>query len=120
MGCKTFEYKGKKGCSFIVGNYLNNTQCMSIMIVTNENESETVCTVNMKDYLYFPETTTIKNYSENSGMTDFLLKLGVIAEVYNKVPAHQLAQRSETIDFCSINIEKLKEYSKEFNYEWKM
>lgn len=120
MQCKTFEYKGKRECSFKVGNYLYNPQCMSIMIVNDIDEGETVCTVNMKNYMYFPETTTIKNYSENSGMTDFLLKLGIIEQVYSKVPAHQNAQKGETIDFCQINVEKLKEYSQEFKYEWKI
>ena len=76
--------------------------------------------VNMKEYMYFSETTTIKNNSENNGMTDFLLKLDVIKEDNSKVLAHQFAQRDETIDLCLIYIEKLKEYSKEYSYEWKM
>ncbi len=118
MQCKTFDYKENKGCSFKVGNYIYNSQCMSIIIANNEEEI--VCTVNMPDYMYFPETTTIKNYSENSGMTDFLLKLGIIEQVYSKVPAHQYAQKGETIDFCQINVEKLKEYSQEYKYEWKI
>ena len=67
-----------------------------------------------------PDTATIKNYSENSGMTKFLQKLGVIEEVYSRRKSHPLALDSETIDFCQIDIEKLKEYSKEFNYEWKI
>lgn len=119
MKCKTFEYKGKEGCYFKVGSYLSNPQCMFIVIGNNIDEGETVCTVNMTNYMYFPDTTTVKNYSENSGMTEFLLKLGVIEEIYSKVPAHQLAEKGETIDFCAINVEKLKEYSKEYNYEWK-
>ena len=36
MQCKTFDYKENKGCSFKVGNYIYNSQCMSIIIANNE------------------------------------------------------------------------------------
>lgn len=120
MKCKRFNYKNNKNCSFYVGNYLNNAQCMAIQILDKNGEDIYTCTVNMPDYMYYPETTTIKNYSENSGMTKFLSKLGIIEEIYSQVPAHRYAEKGETIDFCLINVEKLKEYSSEFNYEWKV
>lgn len=66
-----------------------------------------------------PDTATIKNYSENSGMTKFLQKLGIIEEIYTSQKCHPGATDSETIDYCQINVEKLREYSKKFNYEWK-
>ena len=53
-------------------------------------------------------------------MTKFLSKLGIIEEIYSQVPAHRYAEKGETIDFCLINVEKLKEYASEFNYEWKV
>ena len=72
----------------------------------------------MPDYLYEPDTATIKNYSENAGMTKFLEKLGIIEEIYSKRKCNPYAADNETIDYCLINIEKLKEYTNEFNYEW--
>jgi hypothetical protein len=77
-------------------------------------------TVNMPDYMYFPDTATIKNYSDNSGMTKWLQKLGIIEEIYTRKKCNPMASKEETIDYCQINIKKLKEYSKEFNYEWKI
>ena len=118
MKCKTFKYKNYGDCYFEVGNYLYNKQCMSISIISVDGEPITVCTVNMSDYMYFPNTTTIKNYSENSGITKFLKKLGIIQEVYSSVKCNPNAQKSETIDFCEINIDKLEEYSSKFNYEY--
>ena len=93
---------------------------MSIRIENTNGENITVVTVNMKDYLYGPNEATIKNYSENSGITKFLEKLGVIEEIYSKVKCNPYASKNETIDYCLINIDKLKEYTKEFNYEWEI
>ncbi len=118
MNCKTFKYKNYGDCYFNVGNYVYNKQSMAISIITKDGESVTVCTVNMKDYLYEPDTATIKNYSENAGMTKFLEKLGVIEEVYSKAPCNPYASKNETIDYCLINIDRLKEYTDKFNYEW--
>lgn len=119
MKYKTFNYKKYENCYFEVGNYLYNFQSMYIKI-KNERGCEIVATVNMPDYLYMPDTATIKNYSENSGMTKFLQKLGIIEEIYTRKKCHPMAAISETIDYCEINIEKLKEYSREFKYEWKI
>lgn len=118
MKCKTFKYKNYEDCFFNVGNYMNNKMSMAISIMNKEGENITVATVNMSGYLYYPDTATIKNYSENGGMTYFLKKLGIIEEVYSKVKCHSGAFETETIDYCLINIDKLKEYSNEFNYEW--
>lgn len=118
MKCKTFKYKNYENCFFNVENYMNNKMSMAISIMNKEGENITVATVNMSGYLYYPDTATIKNYSENGGMTEFLEKLGVIEEVYSKVKCHPGAFETETIDYCLINIDKLKEYSNEFNYEW--
>lgn len=118
MKNKTFKYKNYGDCYFNVGNYVSNKQSMTINIVSIEGEAVTTATVNMKDYLYEPNTATIKNYSENAGITKFLSKLGIIEEVYSTRRCHPYASNSETIDYCLINIDKLKEYSKQFNYEW--
>lgn len=120
MKCKTFKYKNYGHCYFNVGNYLHNNQSMAISIISIEGENITVATVNMKDYLYAPDTATIKNYSDNSGITKFLEKLGIIKHVYSSVKCNPYASDSETIDYCLINIDKLKEYTNKFSYEWSM
>lgn len=118
MNCKTFNYKNYGDCYFNVGNYLYNKQSMAINIISLNGENIATATVNMNDYMYAPNTATIKNYSENSGMTEFLKKLGIIDEVYSKAHCNPHALKSETIDYCLININKLKEYTNKFNYEW--
>lgn len=118
MNCKTFKYKKYGDCYFNVGNYVKNKQAMAINIISVEGECVTTVTVNMIDYLYEPDTATIKNYSEGAGMTKFLEKLGIIEEVYSQKHCNPRASKSETIDYCLINIDKLKEYTNQFNYEW--
>jgi hypothetical protein len=118
MKCKTFKYKNYGDCYFNVGSYLNNNQSMAISMESIDGEMITMVTVNRVDYLYGPDTATIKNYSENAGITKFLKKLGVIEEVYTRAKCNPDASKSETIDYCLMNIEKLKEYTNSFNYEW--
>jgi hypothetical protein len=120
MDYKKFNYKKYKDCYFEVGNYLYNSQSMFIQIKNKEYGDLYTATVNMPDYMYLPDTATIKNYSENSGMTKLLQKLGIVEEIYTRKKCNSMASEKETIDYCQINIEKLKEYSKEFNYEWKI
>lgn len=120
MKCKTFKYKNYGDCYFNVSNYLYNKQSMAISMESTDGEPITTVTVNMTDYLYEPDTATIKNYSENSGLTKFLEKLGVIEEVYTNAKCNPYASENETIDYCLMNIEKLKEYTNTFNYEWSL
>lgn len=118
MNYKTFKYKKYGDCYFNVGNYMHNKQSMAISIISTKGESITVVTVNMNDYLYEPDTATIKNYSENAGITKFLEKLGIIEEVYSRAKCNPYATKNETIDYCLMNVSKLKEYTKEFSYKW--
>ena len=99
MNYKTFKYKNYGDCYFNVGNYMYNRQSMAISIVSTEGESITTVTVNMRYYMYEPNTATIKNYSENSDMTKFLQKLGIIEEVYSKSKCNTYASAKETIDY---------------------
>lgn len=117
MKYKTFKYKHYGDCYFKVGNYINNKQSMAISIENKKGEG-IVATVNMNDYLYMPDTATIKNYSENAGITKFLEELGVIEEILSSNRCNKQALPTETIDYCAINIKKLKEYTKKFNYKW--
>lgn len=116
MKYKTFNYNEYKDCWFEVGNYANPKQSMFIQIANKTEGEITVATVNMADYFYSPETATIKNYSENSGMTKFLEELGIIEEIYTRRKANDFAGNNETIDYCQINMEELKKYSKNFDY----
>lgn len=116
MKYKTFNYKDYKNCWFEVGNYANPKQSMYIEIVNKDEGEITVATVNMADYFYSPDTATIKNYSENSGMTKFLEELGIVEEIYTRRKANDFAGNNETIDYCQINIEELEKYSKKFDY----
>lgn len=118
MNYKTFKYKNYKKCSFYVGNYNTNKQAMSISMIDGDGDDIVTVTVNMPDYLYEPDTATIRNYSEGAGLTKLLQKLGIIEEIYTRKHCNPYALKTETIDYCLINIEKLKEYSYEFNYEW--
>ena len=118
MKNKTFNYKNNKNCSFEVSNYRTNLQSMAIKIVNSKGKEIIRATVNMPEYFYSPNTATIKNYSENAGLTKFLEKLRIIDTIYSSRKANSFSSSDETIDFCEINIDILKEYSSKFNYEF--
>lgn len=118
MNCKTFKYKDYRDCYFEVGNYAYNKQSMYIQIINKLDGEIITATVNMPDYFYSPNTASIKNYSENSGMTEFLQKLGIIEIIYTRNKVNPYASEGETIDFCAINVDKLKEYANKFEYEF--
>ena len=118
MQYKTFKYKKYKNCWFEVGNYPKKSEAM-IIAINSENMKEPKCiTVNMPDYMYQKNTATIKNYSECSGITNFLIDLDIIDYIYTKKQCNINATKKETIDYCEINIEELKKYSKKFNYKY--
>lgn len=120
MNYKKFKYKNYKNCYFEVGTYFYNHSAMSIQIKNDDEGDIITVTLNMPDYFYSPGTATIKNYSENIGMTKFLQKLGIIEDLYSTRKCNMFASENETIDFCQINMEKLKEYSKEFDYKYEI
>ena len=79
---KKFTYKDYENCYFIVGNYVVDKNAMAISIENDEGPIAT-CTV-YDDYgMYSRHITTIRNYSENSHMTEFLKKLGVVVDIIN-------------------------------------
>lgn len=118
MEHKKFKYKKYNNCSFVVSSYLQNKYSMAIQIISEDEGPICTCTVHMSDYMYYPGSATIKNYSENSGMTKFLQNLGIIEEIYSKSKCNIFAGNDETIDFCDINMDKLKEYSSEYEYSF--
>lgn len=118
MKFKTFKYKNHNNCSFIVSSYVCDNMAIAIQIIDENGEVVCTPTVYKEGYMYEPGFTTIKNYSENAGMTKFLIKLGIVEQVYTKIPCNMYAGKDETIDYCEINMKKLKEYSSKFEYEY--
>ena len=119
MQYKTFKYNNYENCSFYVDNYSTNPDAMFISILNKNGKNICDCTVNKRDFLYEENTATIKNYTENYGMTKFLLKLGIIKQVITKSKFSIYAtSNNDSIDYCDINIKTLKKYSSTFNYKW--
>lgn len=119
MKYKTFNYKNHNNCYFNVGSYNINKQAMLITIV-NKDEKNIIVTVNMDNYLYEPNIATIKNYDANKGMTEFLQQLGIIKDVLVKRLIPPNYSTDETVDYCIIDMNKLKEYTNQFNYKWEI
>lgn len=118
---KTFKYKKYKNCYFIVDSYLGDKKAMAITIENNDG-AVAICTVYDKFGVYEEGLVTIKNYSENSHMTDFLKNLGIVLDIVSRYPCNTFSYESlntnnpQTIDICIIDINKLKEYCKSWNY----
>jgi len=112
---KKFTYKNYKNCSFSLNHYTENPNAMAISI-TKDDELIAVCTCYL-DYITYTENfITIKNYSENSYMTNLFKDLGIILCIIDRIPCNQFVKDSiytdnpQTIDLCIIDLEKLKEY----------
>ena len=118
---KTFNYKKYKNCYFNVYSYMADDNAMAI-VMTNGNTLNMVCTVYNKDSFYTDGVTSIKNHSKNSHLTDFLQKLGIVVEIINRVPCNNLvvgtlnSKNPQTIDDCLIDMDLLKQYCKEWDY----
>ena len=118
---KNFTYKKYKNCYFRVGSYVADDKAMAITIENEKDGLITVCTVYDEMTCYSEDITAIKNYSENSHMTDFLIKLKVVDEIIWRTPCNRLTvetlntKNPQTIDTCLINTDVLKKYTKEWN-----
>ena len=78
----TFTFQGAYGreypnCNFKVSRYMDNKNLALIIEHKESNETIAIATVNTGDKLP-DDRICVKNYSENDGMDDFLLKLGII------------------------------------------
>ena len=111
---KTFNYKNHKKCYFNVYSYAANDEAMAI-VMTNGKSLDIVCTVYDKNSIYMNGVTAIKNYSENSHLTEFLQKLGIITEVFNRTPCNNHvidtlnSKNPQSIDNCFIDMDLLKQ-----------
>ena len=120
MNFKTFKYKNYTNCTFFVDSYFNDTNAMYIAIQDEKGNTICNCTTYKSDFLYQKNTATIKNYMETSGMTKFLIKLGIVEQVITKSLFKIFANsKNDSIDYCDINIDNLKKYSNNFNYNIK-
>lgn len=119
---KTFTYKNYKKCYFKVASYAADKKAMAILIENLKDGPIATCTVYDNYSAYSEHITTIKNYSENSHMTNFLKKLNVVEDVLYSNPCNAFVvdtlntNNPQTIDTCLINTDVLKEYSKVWNY----
>ena len=113
---KTFNFKNYKNCYFNINSYAHNNLCMAISIENNKYGPLFTSTVYLERYFYEPGIICIKNYSENSGMLDLFKKLDLILRHLDSIKCNIYAADTETMELCQINLDKLKEYSKEWNY----
>ena len=114
---KNFKIWDYEDCSFEVSHYLADKKAIAIIIEDNRTSLMIAkCTTYLADTKYEAGIATIKNYSENRGMTKFLQDLGIVTEVFRKKKVNELAEDDETIDFCKINLEKLKDYAIIWHY----
>lgn len=119
---KTFNYKNYKNCYFYVTNYLADKNAMAISIQNDEEGDIAFCTIYDVLSVYSPDLVTIKNYSENSYMTNFLEDLGVVISIIDRRPCNQFVRDTintdnpQTIDTCIVDTDILKEYCKKWKY----
>lgn len=121
---KTFEFEEYSKCNFFVSHYCFDEKAIAISI-EDSTTSELICKCTTYDIHrdYEVGIATIKNYTENVGMTEFLKKLGIVEEVIKSYILNEDVEdfgdipiKKETLDVCKINLEVLKSYSKEWKY----
>lgn len=114
---KTFKIWDYKNCSFIVSHYITEPNAIAIVIQDNDtSEIVTKCTIYDISEEYRVGMATIKNYSENKEMTEFLKNLGIVTNIIESHQVNEMTEDTETIDVCNIDLKKLKEYSIEWHY----
>lgn len=112
---KTFEFNSNTDCCFEVEHY-NNTKAISITIVDSITDNElATLTVFDKDFDYEAGIATISyDYTfEYKTAREILAELGIIQKVWE---TYTFDDGYVSADVCSIDLQKLKEYSKTWNY----
>ena len=107
---KTFKYKNYKKCYFYVNSYAMDLDVIYIRIENNTCGMITDCTKYLTLTTYEKNTTTIIDLE----MVKFLKELKIVTKVIEKI---NYGNFSSVSYLCKINIEKLKEYSKEWYYQ---
>ena len=113
----TFEFKQYSKCQFFVSHYIADDKAIAIIIKDSATD-EPICKCTKYDEFleYEIGIATIKNYSENAGMTEFLRNLKIVEEIKKSYKVNDMAEDTETVDICKINLEELKAYAEEWKY----
>ncbi len=118
---KTFEINSNTDCCFAVDYYYNNTKAIVITMIDSATNNElATLTVFDKDFDYEVGNATI-SYDNVFGDSIFgyktareiLKKLGIIKKVWE---TYSFDDDTVSADVCTIDLHKLKEYSKTWNY----
>lgn len=115
---KTFEFRGNKKCCLSVGHY-NKEKAIAISAMDMEIDEEiatlTVLDVNA-DY-EVGVATVIGDFIDGDEVfgyktgTDILKELGIVKKVEESYSIEETR-----VDVCNINLDKLEEYAKEWEY----
>lgn len=108
---KTFKYKNHEKCYFYVDSYKIYPDVIYFRIENDTCEMITDCTKFHMFTLYEKNSTNIVDLE----MVKFLKELKIVTKVIEKV---HYGNFSGVLYHCKINIKKLKEYSKEWHFEY--
>lgn len=120
---KTFNFRGYENHCLLVGHY-NSNKAMGISVVDLETEEEIGClTVLIPDFDYDIGLVTVcadivdgdEIFGYKTG-TDILKDLGIVEKVWETIEYDDGTGDIEKADVCTIDLYKLKEYSKDWNY----
>jgi len=118
---KTFQFNSNTDCCFSVEHYYNNTKAIAISIIDSTTDNElAMLTVCDNDFDYEVGNATI-SYDDIFGDSiwgyktarEILSDLGIIKKVWE---TYSFNDDTISADVCTIDLYKLKEYSKEWNY----
>lgn len=121
---KTFEFSNNINCCFSVGHYFNNPKAIAITVIDSETDNElATLTVFDKESDYEVGEVTI-TYDSIFGdevfgyksARDILTELGIIQKVWKTYEFDDGTGENILADVCTIDLYKLKEYSKVWNY----
>ena len=121
---KTFEFINNINCCFAVEHYFNYPKAIAITVIDSETDNElATLTVLDKDSDYEVGSATIA-YDSIFGDSIFwyksareiLIELGIIEKVWKTYSFDDGTGEEISADVCTIDLDKLKEYSKVWNY----
>lgn len=119
---KEFEFNNRN-CGLLIGHYnKENAMCISVVDLETDEVIQGL-TVLDKDFDYDIGLVTVEAdivdgdeiWGYKTG-TDILKELGVVEKVWESHEFNDGTANIVKADICIINLEKLKEYSTEWNY----
>ena len=125
---KTFEFRGNKKCCLSVGHY-NKEKAIAISVIDMEIDEEIATLTVLDEYSDYEVgmATVIGDFIDGDEVTiyktaaDILQELGIVKEVVKKYSIDEKGYGDKTrVDVCEINLDRLEEYAKKWEYwEWK-